>query len=186
GGMIPPTATRASAPCARSPSSTLRASSRCAPERMESPITSASSWMASCTISSGVRLRPEYTTSAPASRRACATTFAPRSWPSKPGFAIKTRRGTASLILVGGGLDGRLRYLPQEGLRGRSPRPTPPIAARSCRHLERGKPACVALRIVRHAQRRQPHALADRHRRRIGATQEREDPQVVHLDDCKD
>src|ERR1017187_4891328 len=30
-------------------------------------------------------------TSTPASRRARATTFAPRSWPSKPGFAITTR-----------------------------------------------------------------------------------------------
>src|SRR5205823_12605472 len=30
-------------------------------------------------------------TSIPASRKARATTFAPRSWPSRPGFAIRTR-----------------------------------------------------------------------------------------------
>src|SRR3989304_1477074 len=30
-------------------------------------------------------------TSMPASRRARATTLAPRSWPSRPGFAIRTR-----------------------------------------------------------------------------------------------
>src|SRR6267143_2399714 len=30
-------------------------------------------------------------TSIPASRNARATTFAPRSWPSKPGFAMRTR-----------------------------------------------------------------------------------------------
>src|SRR5438552_3578123 len=32
-------------------------------------------------------------TSKPASRRARATTLAPRSWPSSPGFATKTRMG---------------------------------------------------------------------------------------------
>src|SRR5438132_5833881 len=95
--MIPPTTTAMSpASCARNPSTTRRASRRWAPESTERPTTSTSSWIASRTISSGVRLSPEYTTSTPASRSACATTFAPRSWPSSPGFAIKTFTLTGS------------------------------------------------------------------------------------------
>src|SRR5438094_2850376 len=35
-------------------------------------------------------------TSTPASRSACATTFAPRSWPSSPGLAIRTFTGAKS------------------------------------------------------------------------------------------
>src|SRR5690348_6288971 len=38
-------------------------------------------------------------TSMPASRSARATTFAPRSWPSRPGFATTTRIGTAARLL---------------------------------------------------------------------------------------
>src|SRR3990172_2146125 len=41
---------------------------------------------------------PVYTTSMPASRRARATTFAPRSWPSRPGLAIITLIFRSSLI----------------------------------------------------------------------------------------
>ena len=37
-------------------------------------------------------------TSIPASRRAAATTFAPRSWPSRPGFATSTRIGRDSVM----------------------------------------------------------------------------------------
>src|SRR5262249_25944790 len=60
GGMIPPTTTLMSpASCARSPSMTRRASKRCAPESTERPTTSTSSWIASLTISCGVRLSPE-------------------------------------------------------------------------------------------------------------------------------
>src|SRR5689334_6702133 len=41
-------------------------------------------------------------TSMPASRSAAATTFAPRSWPSRPGFATSTRMGRSmTMKLVG-------------------------------------------------------------------------------------
>src|SRR2546426_4721587 len=63
----------------------------CAPLREDRPIASTSSWIAASTMSSGVWRRPVYITSMPASRRARATTFAPRSCPSRPGFAISTR-----------------------------------------------------------------------------------------------
>src|SRR3954466_4067653 len=46
--------------------------------------------MAVSTICSGVWCSPVYTTSIPASRRARATTLAPRSWPSRPGLATTT------------------------------------------------------------------------------------------------
>src|SRR3954466_12097919 len=39
-------------------------------------------------------------TSMPASRKARATTFAPRSWPSRPGFAIRTRSGSDNQRLL--------------------------------------------------------------------------------------
>jgi len=41
-------------------------------------------------------------TSIPASRSARATTFAPRSWPSSPGFAMMTRTRPAGPALAGG------------------------------------------------------------------------------------
>src|SRR5437899_1445508 len=63
----------------------------CAPLREDRPIASTSSWIAASTMSSGVWRRPVYMTSIPASRSARATTFAPRSCPSRPGFAISTR-----------------------------------------------------------------------------------------------
>src|SRR5580658_9379366 len=47
-------------------------------------------------------------TSIPASRSARATTFAPRSWPSSPGFAISTRIGPVRprrTIVLAGSLD---------------------------------------------------------------------------------
>src|ERR1700674_637478 len=62
-----------------------------APERMERPMTSTSSWTAAEAIISGVWRKPVYTTSMPASRKARAIIFAPRSWPSNPGLAISTR-----------------------------------------------------------------------------------------------
>src|SRR6185436_15484625 len=52
-------------------------------------------------------------TSIPASRSARATTLAPRSWPSRPGFAMTTRMGrsamTASLSPATGDRPGRRR-----------------------------------------------------------------------------
>src|SRR5216684_320417 len=41
-------------------------------------------------------------TSIPASRSAAATTFAPRSWPSNPGFATSTRMGRFAPAISGG------------------------------------------------------------------------------------
>src|SRR5437764_283680 len=54
-------------------------------------------------------------TSNPASRSAAATTFAPRSWPSRPAFATRTRMGrlrAARLQLDGGGEVGGERLGP--------------------------------------------------------------------------
>src|SRR3972149_10760460 len=48
-------------------------------------------------MSGGWRM-PVYTPSMPASRSARATTFAPRSWPSRPGLAIITLIFRSSLI----------------------------------------------------------------------------------------
>src|SRR4030095_6988663 len=62
-----------------------------APERMDRPMTSTSSWTAAEAIISGVWRRPVEMTSMPAARRARAMTLAPRSWPSRPGLAISTR-----------------------------------------------------------------------------------------------
>src|SRR5258705_4713734 len=60
GGRIPPLTTAMSpASWVRSPSMIRRASKRWAPESTERPMTSTSSWIASRTISSGVRLSPE-------------------------------------------------------------------------------------------------------------------------------
>ena len=60
-GMIPPTRMRVSskAPYSFSPSMTFGTRVLCAPERMEIPSTSTSSWTAACTISSGARWSPE-------------------------------------------------------------------------------------------------------------------------------
>src|SRR5215217_193041 len=71
-----------------------------APESMESPTTSTSSCTAAVAIISGVWCRPVYTTSIPASRRAAATTLAPRSWPSRPGLATRTRIGRVGLAAI--------------------------------------------------------------------------------------
>src|SRR5579859_3517119 len=69
-------------------------------------------------------------TSIPASRRARATTFAPRSWPSSPGLAMSTRIGAAvegfSAIVatrtVGAGAEEKLCRGPRP-----SPRPASPL-----------------------------------------------------------
>ena len=84
-----------------------RDSVRWAPESTDSPMTSTSSWTASATSSSGVRFRPEYTTSMPASRSACATTLAPRSCPSRPGFAIEDPERTVRHAASDGRREGR-------------------------------------------------------------------------------
>jgi uncharacterized membrane protein len=55
GGIVPPTTTRtSSAPFSLSPSTILGTSVMCAPERIETPTASASSWIAVSTICSGV------------------------------------------------------------------------------------------------------------------------------------
>ena len=59
GGIVPPTTTStSSAPFARSPSTIRGTSVMCAPERIEMPTASASSWIAVSTICSGVWWRP--------------------------------------------------------------------------------------------------------------------------------
>jgi uncharacterized membrane protein len=59
GGIVPPTTTStSSAPFARSPSTIRGTSVMCAPERMDTPTASASSWIAVSTICSGVWWRP--------------------------------------------------------------------------------------------------------------------------------
>src|SRR6266403_2369384 len=91
-GMIPPTRTVTSfMPLSWRSFISCGQMVLCAPERMERPITSTSSCTAAEAIISGVWRRPVYTTSMPASRRARAIIFAPRSWPSRPGLAINTR-----------------------------------------------------------------------------------------------
>src|ERR1700674_330913 len=52
-------------------------------------------------------------TSIPESRNARAMTFAPRSWPSRPGFAIKTRMGRS-------GMRASLSIRPEKGARARN------------------------------------------------------------------
>src|SRR6476661_1541316 len=47
-------------------------------------------------------------TSMPASRRAAATTLAPRSWPSRPGFATRTRMGRMARKLAAASLTRQL------------------------------------------------------------------------------
>ena len=56
--------------------------------------------LAADAIISGVWCSPVYTTSKPASRRARATTFAPRSCPSKPGLATKMRTRLSPLMFT--------------------------------------------------------------------------------------
>src|SRR6185369_4796447 len=56
-----------------------------------------SSWRAAVATISGVCRRPVYTTSKPSSRRPRARTFAPRSWPSRPGFAMRTLIGRSGM-----------------------------------------------------------------------------------------
>src|ERR1051326_12398 len=53
-------------------------------------------------------------TSKPASRNARAMTLAPRSWPSRPGLAMRTLRGGVSLIVL-----GTLQQLHEHAERGR-------------------------------------------------------------------
>jgi hypothetical protein len=50
-------------------------------------------------------------TSIPASRSAAATTWAPRSWPSSPGFAMSTRTGRRAAGAAGGVACGFARRL---------------------------------------------------------------------------
>src|SRR3972149_4400238 len=61
---------------------------------------STSSWIAALAIISGVCRRPVYITSIPASRNALAITLAPRSCPSRPGFAIKTRIFCSTCVVI--------------------------------------------------------------------------------------
>ena len=80
GGIIPPTKIlTCSWPLVLSSSRIRGMSAMCAPERMERPTTSTSSCRAASAIISGVWRKPVYMTSIPASRRARATTLAPRS-----------------------------------------------------------------------------------------------------------
>ena len=58
GMMPPPNTTMSAAPRARSSSMTRANSVMCAPDRMESPTASTSSWMAAATICSGVWCSP--------------------------------------------------------------------------------------------------------------------------------
>src|SRR5436190_517765 len=46
-------------------------------------------------------------TSMPASRSAAATTFAPRSWPSRPGLATRTRMGRIVPVNLAGAPSAR-------------------------------------------------------------------------------
>ena len=58
-GIVPPTTTStSSAPCSRSRVRMRGTSVMCAPERIEMPTASASSWIAVSTICSGVWCRP--------------------------------------------------------------------------------------------------------------------------------
>src|SRR5204863_2276856 len=84
-------ATTSSTPCSRSSSTTRGTSVMWAPDRIERPTASASSWITVSTICSGVWCRPVYMTSMPASRSARAMILAPRSCPSSPGLATTTR-----------------------------------------------------------------------------------------------
>src|SRR6185437_4743489 len=93
-GMVPPTTTTTSpAPCSFSRSRMRGTSVMWAPDRIEIPTASASSWVTVATICSGVWWRPVQMTSIPASRSDLAMILAPRSWPSRPGFATTTRMG---------------------------------------------------------------------------------------------
>ena len=58
-GIVPPTVTRtSSAPCSRSIATIFGTSVMCAPERIERPTASASSWITVAAICSGVWCRP--------------------------------------------------------------------------------------------------------------------------------
>jgi hypothetical protein len=93
-GIVPPTTTAMSpAPAFRRPSIVLAVSARCAPDRMDRPTTATSSWMAVATIASTFWRMPVKMISKPASRRVRATILAPRSWPSRPGFAMRILAG---------------------------------------------------------------------------------------------
>src|SRR5687768_2009571 len=107
-GMMPPPVMRTSSRPASIRSARTRGKSvMCAPERIERPTTSTSSWTAAVAIISGVWCSPVYTTSMPASRSAAATTLAPRSCPSRPGLATSTRmgrarwRGRGAVLIIG-------------------------------------------------------------------------------------
>src|SRR5256885_5399742 len=94
--MIPPTTTGASTPRSRSRRTVSGTSSRCEPERIDSPTTSTSSSPAAAAICSGVNRMPWYTTSMPASRAATAICSAPLECPSRPGLPTSTRIGPPS------------------------------------------------------------------------------------------
>src|SRR6266566_4123215 len=53
-------------------------------------------------------------TSMPASRRAAATTLAPRSWPSRPGLATRTRMGRIVRINLAGAPAARQLDFPRD------------------------------------------------------------------------
>src|ERR1700676_5117069 len=91
-GMMPPTSTVTSfMPLSCSRLISCGQSVLCAPERIERPMTSTSSCTAPEALISGACRRPALMNSMPASRSARAIIFAPRSCPSSPGLAIKTR-----------------------------------------------------------------------------------------------
>src|SRR5512133_2876978 len=93
-GMMPPANTStSSAPCSFRSRMTSGKIWLWAPLRMLMPSTRASSCTTAATICWGVWRRPVSMTSMPASRKARATTFAPRSGPSSRGLAMTTRMG---------------------------------------------------------------------------------------------
>src|SRR4051794_6989896 len=93
------------------------------------PITCTSSCRAALAIISGVWKRPVYTTSNPASRSARTSTFAPRSCPSRPGLAIKTRMGVSTRV---------------ERLESVTVTPTPPVCVSVWVETLAGLPAKLA------------------------------------------
>src|SRR5580698_5027107 len=98
-GITPPaTKSLSAAPCDCSSCARRGRLRVCPAERLETPTTSTSSWIAAFATASGVCLRPVKITSIPASRSACATTVIPTVCVSMPSLARRTRSGRAGTV----------------------------------------------------------------------------------------
>src|SRR5687767_13974207 len=130
-------------------------------------------------------------TSMPASRRAWTTTFAPRSWPSRPGLATRifigagearpawAAAGLFEMVVAPSCPFCRRFRLPSSGL-------LPGSFVRRSRAFypfEGGKIAGLSVRIVGDAERREADALADGEGGRVGVAHDGEDAVLVDFHD---